>query len=123
MHKLWIILGAVNGFMSVALGAFAAHGLKGKIDDSALESVITSARYQMYAALTLVLIGLLTLHAVNRWLTYAGVCFTLGAVFFSGSLYLMAMTQIKGLGIITPVGGLLFLVGWVLVGVSAFKVG
>ena len=121
MHKLWIILGAVNGFMSVAIGAFAAHGLKGKIDDVSLASVITSARYQMYAALTLVLIGLLTLQAVNRWLTYAGVCFTLGAVFFCGSLYLMALTQIKGLGIVTPVGGLLFLVGWVLVGVSAFK--
>ena len=121
MHKLWIILGAVNGFMSVAIGAFAAHGLKGKIDDASLASVITSARYQMYAALTLVLIGLLTLHALNRWLTYAGVCFTLGAVFFCGSLYLMALTQIKGLGIVTPVGGLLFLVGWVLVGVSAFK--
>jgi uncharacterized membrane protein YgdD (TMEM256/DUF423 family) len=107
----WIALGALNAAIAVAAGAFAAHGLRGRLDARALEVFETGARYQMYHALALVLAGFLAT-TVARGAHVAGWLFQAGIVLFSGSLYALSLTGIKTLGAITPVGGVAFLAGW-----------
>lgn len=104
-----VALGALNAAISVAAGAFGAHALKDRLDVRALEVFEIGARYQMYHALAMILTGLLA----ARGATTAGWIFQAGIVLFSGSLYALALTGTKGLGAITPIGGLAFLVGWV----------
>jgi uncharacterized membrane protein YgdD (TMEM256/DUF423 family) len=109
----WLRLGAVLGFLAVACGAFAAHGLKGRISADGLEVFETAARYQMYHALALVAVGLLAGRGrTSGALAVAGWSFSLGTVVFSGSLYALALSGVRWLGAITPLGGVLFLVGW-----------
>ncbi|MBL9013166.1 MAG: DUF423 domain-containing protein [Myxococcales bacterium] len=103
-----IALGAINAALAVAAGAFGAHGLKDRLDARALEVFETAARYHMYHALALVLCGIIA----TRGATTAGWILQAGIVIFSGSLYALALTGVKGLGAITPIGGLAFLVGW-----------
>jgi len=116
MANKLVALGAVNGMLSVAAGAFGAHALKARIDARSLEIFETAARYQMYHALAMVLCGVLATRA-----TTAGWAFQIGIVIFSGSLYALALTGVKGLGAITPIGGLAFLVGWALLAWSAWR--
>jgi uncharacterized membrane protein YgdD (TMEM256/DUF423 family) len=99
--------GAINAAIAVAAGAFAAHGLKERLDQEALEVFETAARYQMYHALAMVLCALVVARS-------AGWVFQGGIVLFSGSLYVLALTDLKWLGAITPIGGLGFLAGWAL---------
>jgi uncharacterized membrane protein YgdD (TMEM256/DUF423 family) len=103
-----IALGAVNAALAVAAGAFGAHGLKGRLDEDALSVFETAARYHLIHALALVLCGIIA----TRGATTAGWILQAGIVVFSGSLYALALTGVKGLGAITPIGGLAFLVGW-----------
>jgi len=103
-----IALGAVNAALAVAAGAFGAHGLEDRLDANALGIFETAARYHMYHALALVLCGIIA----TRGATTAGWILQAGIVIFSGSLYALALTGVKGLGAITPIGGLAFLVGW-----------
>ena len=103
-----IALGAINAALAVAAGAFGAHGLKDRLDARALEVFETAACYHMYHALALVLCGIIA----TRGATTAGWILQAGIVIFSGSLYALALTGVKGLGAITPIGGLAFLVGW-----------
>ena len=112
-----IALGALNAALAVAAGAFGAHGLRGRLDARALEIFETGARYHMYHALAMILAGLV----VARGASTAGWIFQAGIVVFSGSLYALALTDVKILGAITPLGGLAFLVGWVWLGVAAWK--
>lgn len=105
----WVVLAAINGFIAVAAGAFAAHSLATRLDAQMLGVFETGARYQMYHALALGLVGAL---ALNKWLDRAGACFAIGIVLFSGSLYALALSGVTWLGIITPFGGVLFLAGW-----------
>ncbi len=106
-------LGAVLGFLSVACGAFAAHGLKEHLDERGLALFETAARYQMYHALALVAVGLLARGSRSgRALCVAGWSFLAGILLFSGSLYALALSGVRWLGAITPFGGVLFLVGW-----------
>ncbi|GIP38392.1 UPF0382 membrane protein YwdK [Paenibacillus sp. J31TS4] len=122
MKKTFLILGSLNGFLAVALGAFAAHGLKGTIPDKLLASFETGTDYQMYHALAIVLVALLSLRIGEaRELVWSGWLLFLGIVLFSGSLYVMALTQVTWLGIITPFGGVSFLAGWVMLALSARK--
>src|ERR1043166_9420061 len=114
----WLLIAAINGFISVAAGAFAAHALAAKLDPHMLDVFETGARYQMYHALAL---GLLGVQAPAKHLTCAGWCFALGILLFSGSLYVLALTGIGRLGAITPFGGGLFLAGWGLLGLAALK--
>jgi uncharacterized membrane protein YgdD (TMEM256/DUF423 family) len=100
-----LVAGALNGAIAVAAGAFATHGLEGRLEPHALDVFQTAARYQMYHALAMVLCALLVART-------AGWLFQLGIVLFSGSLYLFALTDVKLLGAITPLGGLGFLAGW-----------
>jgi uncharacterized membrane protein YgdD (TMEM256/DUF423 family) len=111
---LWVRLGAGLMLLDVALGAFAAHGLKGRLSAEMLQVFETGARYQAYHALALVAVGLIAARWPSPAADRAGWCFLGGIVLFSGSLYALALTGVKRLGIITPFGGLLFLIGWAL---------
>lgn len=103
-----VALGALNAAIAVAAGAFGAHGLRERLEPRALEIFETAARYQIYHALALILCGVIA----TRGATTAGWLFQAGIIVFSGSLYALALTGVKGLGAITPLGGLAFLVGW-----------
>ena len=124
--KLFLIAGAVNAFISVALGAFGAHGLEGKMPEKYLAIWHTATQYQMYHALGLIAIGILMSPALLgpiSQLNWAGYLMLAGILFFSGSLYVLSLTQIGVLGAITPIGGVAFLAGWVLIILAALKIG
>ena len=109
-----VVAGALNGAIAVAAGAFGAHALKERLEPRALEIFETAARYQMYHALAMVLCALLVART-------AGWIFQIGIVLFSGSLYVLALTDVKILGAVTPFGGLGFLAGWGVLAWSARK--
>jgi uncharacterized membrane protein YgdD (TMEM256/DUF423 family) len=121
MDRLFFSLGAVSGAIAVAAGAFAAHGLKTRLAPDLLAVFDTAARYQMVHALAL----LATAWAVSRWPGWrthaAGWCFVGGTLVFSGSLYALALTGVRALGAITPVGGVLFILGWLLLALAAWR--
>lgn len=119
--KLFIILGALNGFIAVALGAFGAHGLEGKIPDKYLETWQTAVQYQMFHAVGLLVLGLLAGKIDSPLINWSGWLMLIGIILFSGSLFVLSVTQIKVLGAITPLGGVSFLVAWVLMIISAYK--
>lgn len=120
--RIWLLLSALSGFTGVALGAFAAHGLKSKLTAEYLTVFQTGTHYQMIHALALFGVALLALHMPSRLVTLAGVFFTLGIVLFSGSLYALTLSGISKLGIITPFGGLAFLAGWLCLGLAAWRI-
>ncbi|RIL71389.1 DUF423 domain-containing protein [Staphylococcus devriesei] len=120
MMKVFIILGALCTMMSVGTGAFGAHGLENKLSDKYMSVWEKAVNYQMYHGLGLLIIGVIggtTSINVNwtGWLVF------LGVVFFSGSLYILALTQIRILGAVTPIGGVLFIAGWLMLIISTFK--
>ena len=106
------MLGAVNGFLAVAFGAFAAHALRNMISPGLLEVFQTGVEYQGMHALALLVVGLLGRDASSAALDRAGWAFASGILLFCGSLYLLALTDIRWLGAITPFGGIAFLLGW-----------
>jgi|ERR1051326_7871855 uncharacterized membrane protein YgdD (TMEM256/DUF423 family) len=120
MDRLFLILGALGGLTAVLLGAFAAHGLKGKLSPDLFDVFEVGARYHMYHALALLGVA----WAATRWpgpaTTWAGWLFVAGIVLFSGSLYTLAITGFRPLGAITPLGGVCFLAGWIALGWAAF---
>ncbi len=119
--QIWLFAAAINGFIAVAAGAFAAHGLQARLDAPMLEVFETGARYQMYHALALGLTALALRANADKRLTAAAVCFLIGIILFSGSLYVLALSGITWLGAITPLGGVAFLAGWGLLAWSALK--
>ena len=121
MHRKFIALGALSGGIAVALGAFAAHALKGRLDAQLLVTFETGARYQMYHALALLAAGLLAERLPSRLVAASGVLFLAGTVLFSGSLYALALTGMRGLGAVTPFGGVAFLAGWLCLGLAASR--
>jgi len=120
MHKIFLILGTVLSGLAVALGAFGAHGLKKLVAPETVATYQTGVQYQMYHALALIVVGILTERTANSFLNYSGLLFLGGVVFFSGSLYMIVSMQAMNktipayIGILTPVGGLLFIIGWIL---------
>ena len=120
-----IALGALNAAVAVGAGAFAAHGLRDRLDARALAVFETGARYQMYHAVAIVLAGILATSGLAsgaaRGAQTAGWIFQAGIVLFSGSLYALAVTGSKGLGAITPLGGLAFLAGWLWLAWTAWR--
>ncbi|MET0118049.1 MAG: DUF423 domain-containing protein [Sedimenticola sp.] len=112
MSSMFLILGAINGFLTVALGAFGAHAIRGQVSDYHYDVFQTAVQYQGLHAIALLAVGLLALHLDSRWLKRAGWSFFAGIVLFSGSLYLLATVGARPLGMITPIGGLAFLAGW-----------
>jgi uncharacterized membrane protein YgdD (TMEM256/DUF423 family) len=120
--KLFLLLGSISGFLSVALGAFGAHALKEKLDEYSLGIFHTGVTYQTTHALAMILVALLIKwYPDSAGLTWAGWCFALGTLIFSGSLYALALSGVKVLGAITPIGGVLFLAGWALLAIHAWK--
>ena len=121
MLRVFLMLAAFFGFTGVALGAFAAHGLKGRLTEQYLAIFHTGVTYPLVHTLALFGVALLATHLPGRLVTWAGVCFAVGIVLFSGSLYVLTMTGISKLGIITPFGGLAFLAGWLCLGLAAWR--
>lgn len=120
--KLFLMIGAVNGFLAVALGAFGAHGLEGKISEKAIGTWEKAVHYQMFHTMAILVTGMLMAKFQQIGpLTAAGWLFLAGIILFSGSLYLYALTSIKTFAMITPVGGVLFLIGWAMLLVFAVR--
>lgn len=119
--KLFLILGVINGFLAVALGAFGAHGLEGKISEKAIGTWEKAVTYQMFHTMALLIIGLLIAKFQSGGMLWAGWMFLIGIVLFSGSLYVYSTTGIKTFALITPLGGVAFLAGWVLLGYAVVK--
>lgn len=121
--KIFIVLGALNAFVAVALGAFGAHGLEGKLSEKMMNIYNTAVQYQMFHALGLILIGLsferLSATGLIHW---SGWLMFFGIIIFSGSLYVLSITNLTFLGAITPIGGLAFLSAWLLLIIAATKV-
>ena len=121
--KVFLILGALNALLSIALGAFGAHGLEGKLSEHMMDVYRKAVQYHMMHSLGLIFVALLSerltgTNLVNwaRWVMLAGI------IIFSGSLYVLSMTGISALGAITPIGGIAFLISWFLIILAAIKV-
>jgi uncharacterized membrane protein YgdD (TMEM256/DUF423 family) len=122
LSSIWLILGALFGGSAVVCGAFGAHGLESHLtasgsglttdEEHLLEVWETAARYQMYHALALLVIGLIALQRPGRTLSIAGAAMTLGTMIFSGCLYALVLSGQKWLGAVVPIGGSLLIVGW-----------
>jgi len=110
----WLWIAALNGALAVALGAFAAHGLKAVLDPAALSTFDTATRYHMFHALALLGPALLSARTSSRLLHLSGAAFLLGILLFSGSLYILSLTGSRAFVLVTPVGGLSFIAGWLL---------
>ena len=121
VERLFFGLGAASAFIAVALGAFAAHGLKARLGADLLAAFETGVRYQMFHALALLAVA----WACTRWpgelVSASGWLFVAGTVLFSGSLYALALSGVRGLGMVTPFGGLAFLSGWLCLAWAAIR--
>ncbi len=112
MYKAWLIIAAVTGLLSVALGAFGAHALKSLLNEYGASIWETAVQYQMFHTIALLFVGIWQYVDKTANLDPAGWLFLIGMLLFSGSLYLLAVAQIKWLGAVTPFGGVAFLAGW-----------
>ena len=127
MQKIYLVIGTVLAGLAVVLGAFGAHGLRKIVSAENVAIYQTGVQYQMYHALALILVGILSERMLNSFLSYAGGLFVAGVVFFSGSLYLivslyaMNKTVPKLVGILTPIGGLFFILGWLCLLIAVLK--
>jgi uncharacterized membrane protein YgdD (TMEM256/DUF423 family) len=120
--KIFVLLGSLSAFLGVALGAFGAHGLKARVTPEMLTVWQTGVQYHLAHALGLVLIGILCeLMPGVSLVRSAGWMLLAGSVLFSGSLYIMVLSDIRALGMITPLGGVAFLIGWLLLAIAAWQ--
>ena len=123
MLRSFLMLAAFFSFTGVGLGAFAAHGLKSRLSPEYLAIFHTGVLYQLIHAVALLGVAVLAAQLPGRMVTWAGYAFALGILLFSGSLYVLTLTGFSKLGIVTPFGGLAFLVGWALLGMTAWRLG
>lgn len=128
MSKIYLVLGSILAGLGVILGAFGAHGLKQLVPPETVAAYQTGVQYQMYHAFALLALGILAERSTqSSLLNYAGMSFVAGIILFSGSLYLLASLKavnkvgMSGIGIITPIGGLFFILGWVLFLIAMIK--
>lgn len=123
MTKIFTIIAAIFGGLSVGAGAFAAHALRERLSEKSLSIFETAARYQMYHSLALLLVALLLMQEKipQTTLVAAGWSFIVGILIFSGSLYTLSLTDVKVLGAITPLGGVAFITGWGALAIAAFN--
>ena len=119
--KTFVLFGALFGALAVCLGAFGAHALRDSLSAQDLVTFETGVRYQMYHALALLAVA----GAMSQWesgaLVFAGYAFVIGILIFSGSLYILVLSGQRWIGAITPIGGLALILGWVLLGWSAWR--
>jgi uncharacterized membrane protein YgdD (TMEM256/DUF423 family) len=127
MNKNHLIAGSLFGALAVALGAFAAHGLKKIVAEETVSIFQTGVQYQMYHSLALLLTAVIFERFPYKWVKWSGNCFIAGIILFSGSLYLLTafkvnnITGMDAVGIITPLGGLLFITGWLFLFIGVMK--
>jgi len=127
MHKTFLSLGALFGGIAVALGAFGAHGLKKIVSTDVVSVFQTGVQYQMYHTLALLVIAIVYERLPNKWIKWSGHLFSFGILFFSGSLYLITALKAEErptpalIGAITPIGGLLFILGWLSFLIGLFR--
>jgi uncharacterized membrane protein YgdD (TMEM256/DUF423 family) len=121
MARSFLIIGAVNGLLCVMLGAFGAHGLQDRIPANHLIWWNKAVDYQALHSLALLAVGLLSLQLRSVLLAWSGWTFLVGILLFSGSLYLLALTGYRPLGMITPFGGLAFIIGWACLALAAWR--
>lgn len=119
--KFALLAGVSFALFAVVLGAFGAHGLKQILDEYHLAIFETAVKYQMYHGLGLVIIGLLAAKSESKYFEYSIYLMSLGIIFFSGSLYLLAIFDFKFLGAVTPVGGVFFIMAWISCFVGVLK--
>jgi uncharacterized membrane protein YgdD (TMEM256/DUF423 family) len=112
VDRLFFALGSASALVAVAAGAFGAHGLRARLSPDLLAVFETAARYQMYHALALLAVGWAVTRRPGPWPVRAGWLFAVGTLLFSGSLYALALSGMRWLGAVTPLGGLAFLAGW-----------
>lgn len=122
MLRALLVFAAVSGFTAIGLGALAAHSLKTQLAPHLFNAFQTGVQYQMYHALALIALVALQQTFPSPWLIRSGMCFVLGSVLFCGSLYLLALGGPRWLGPITPIGGLVFLGGWLCLVIAAWQV-
>ena len=116
-----LVFGVLSALLAVILGAFAAHGLRDVLSSSMLSTFETGVRYQMYHALALLVLPGLSQYADTRYLVRGGVLFCIGTLLFSGSLYLLSTLSLSVLGPVTPLGGLSFMLGWLMVIIAIWR--
>ncbi|GEL77315.1 DUF423 domain-containing protein [Tenuibacillus multivorans] len=119
--KALLLIGVVNGFLAVALGAFGAHGLEGRLSEKMLQTWEKAVQYQMFHTVAILIAGMMLLRFDSSMFASAGWTFLIGIILFSGSLYIYSLSTIKTFAMITPIGGVAFLVGWVLLGIGVMK--
>lgn len=112
--KLLLIVGALNAALAVTMGAFGAHGLKARVDAALLETWATASLYHFHHALALLLVGILAKQFGNSGFITAGWTLFAGMLIFSGSLYVLVLTGQRWLGAVTPIGGTVMIVGWLM---------
>jgi len=127
MRKSFLVSGIILAGLAVALGAFGAHGLKKVVDEQSVEVFKTGVQYQFYHALALILTGILSIHFSSKEIKLAGTLFIWGIILFSGSLYAITAFKAMGsavpkfIGPVTPIGGLLFIAGWICLLIAVIK--
>jgi len=119
--KAFFVIGSIYGFLAVALGAFGAHGLEGKVSEKALDAWEKAVKYQMFHTGALLATSILLLKENSTALVSAGWLFIVGTLLFSGSLYFYSTLGIRSLAMITPIGGVVFLIGCVFFGIAVSK--
>lgn len=112
MDRVFVIIGALSALLAVGAGAFGSHALRARLSADKLAVFEVGVRYQMYHALALLIVAWATTRWPGTLLTISGWAFVIGTILFSGSLYALSLTGMRRLGAITPIGGLLFLAGW-----------
>lgn len=122
MTKLFLSIGSINAMLAVMLGAFGAHGLKSRLSAEMMEIFHTAVQYHFIHALGLLAVGLVAFHLPeSSWIRWSGWLMLAGIVIFSGSLYLLSISGVRWLGAITPIGGLAFIAGWLLLTIGVIK--
>ena len=114
-------MGALLAAVAVICGAFGAHALKGKLQYDSMQTFETAVRYQFYHALALLAVGILYASFPGKLLQWSGYLFIAGIILFSGSLYVLCLSYMTWVGIITPIGGLCFIIGWILLAGACAK--
>jgi uncharacterized membrane protein YgdD (TMEM256/DUF423 family) len=121
LAKLFLLIGSIVMGLAVVIGAFGAHGLEPRLTERMMKNYQTGVQYHMIHGLAILAVGLISLKFPLPGLNGAGWSFLIGIVLFSGSLYTMALTGITKLGAVTPIGGLAFIIGWILLGVAIVR--
>jgi len=122
MAKLFLALGCINAMLVVLIGAFGAHGLKARLTVENMAVFQTGVQYHFYHAVGLILLGLIALQIpITPYLRWSGWLMLVGIILFSGSLYALSITNIRWLGMITPFGGMAFILAWLLLTIGIMK--